>query len=137
MFLAWRCDQGGAGGALCPQFRSGAAAFKRRQVGQRAAEPRNPRRDEMFQWKRRGLGRSGAAGGTENQEERRPGGPDGAAEGGSQPRALRAGRPCPAALAGLQLQALPAAAALPCPGPSAAIEMEMPRAWRMETLFPA
>lgn len=65
------------------------------------------------------------------------GGLDGAEEGGSQPRALRAGRPCPAPLAELQLQALPAAAPLLCPGPSAAIEMEMPRAWRAETPFPA
>lgn len=67
------------------------------------------------------------------------GGLDGAEEGGSQPRALRAARPCPAPLAELQLQlqALPAAAPLLCPGPSAAIEMEMPRAWRAKTPFPA
>lgn len=65
------------------------------------------------------------------------GGLDGAEKGGPQPRALQAGRPCPAPLAGIQLQALPAAAVLRCPGPSAAIEMEMPRGWRMETQLPA
>lgn len=79
----------------------------------------------------RGLGRPGAVGGTENQEERRW-------RGSGRGRGGRLAAPGPAGGAAmLQLRALPAAAPLRCPGPSAAIEMEMPRAWRTETLFPA
>lgn len=89
-----------------------------RQVGPGAAGPGTPRGDEMSQWQREGAGP-----GRGRRWHRKPGGEaDGAEEGGPQPRAP---------LAAIQLQALP------CPGPSAAIEMEMPRAGRMETLFPA
>lgn len=46
-------------------------------------------------------------------------------------------RPCLAVLAAVQLQALPPAAPLWVPEAFSAIQMEMPRGWRMETLFPA
>lgn len=49
-------------------------------------------------------------------------------------------RPCaafPALLAAVQLRALPPAAPLWVPEAFSAIQMEMPRGWRMETLFAA
>lgn len=118
----------GAGGALRPWFRSEGTAFQRRQVGQRAAGPRNPRGDKMSQWKREGAGPARG-----RRWHRKPGG-EAAAGVWTGPAG---GAALPGPMAGLQLQALPAAAPLRCPGPSAAIEMEMPRAWRTETPFPA
>lgn len=46
-------------------------------------------------------------------------------------------RPCVALVAVVQLQALPPAAPLWVPEAFSTIQMEMPRGWRMETLFPA
>lgn len=112
-----------------PWFRCEGTASEGRQVG-----PRNLRGDEKSQWQRRGLRRPGAAGGTENQEETRPRG-SGRGRGGRPAAPGPAGGAAP--LAGIQLRGLPAAAGWRCPGPSAAIEMEMPRGWGMETSLPA